>query len=81
MGVKRDSVNRKENLVKLSIALPHSVKPGDKITLRDVKENEINPDIKDPMAGFGHPDGSNYGDAVFDPMAPDAEETVFDPMK
>lgn len=81
MGVKRDSVNRKENLVKLSIALPSSVMPGDKITLEDVKENEINPDIKDPMAGFGHPDGSNYGDAVFDPTAPGAEETVFDPMK
>lgn len=81
MGVKRDNVNRKENLVKLPIVLPSSVKPGDKITLRDVKENEINPDIKDPMAGFGHPDGSNYGDAVFDPMAPGAEETVFDPMK
>lgn len=81
MGVKRDSVNRKDNLVKLPIALPHSVKPGDKITLRDVTENEINPDIKDPMAGFGHPDGSNYGDAVFDPMAPGAEDTVFDPMK
>jgi hypothetical protein len=81
MGVKRDSVNRKDNLVKLSIALPASVKPGDKIELRDVKENEINPDIKDPMAGFGHPDGSNYGDAVFDPMAPGADETVFDPMK
>ena len=81
MGVKRDSVNRKENLVKLPIVLPPSVKPGDKIMLRDVQENEINPDIKDPMAGFGHPDGSNYGDAVFDPMAPGAEETVFDPMK
>lgn len=81
MGVKRDSVNRKDNLVKLSIALPSSVKPGDKITLQNVEEREINPDIKDPMAGFGHPDGSNYGDAVFDPMAPGAEDTVFDPMK
>lgn len=81
MGVKRDNVNRKENLVRLPIVLPPSVKPGDKITLYDVEENEINPDIKDPMAGFGHPDGTNYGDAVFDPMAPGAEETVFDPMK
>ena len=81
MGVKRDSVNRKDNLVKLSIALPSSVKPGDKITLQNVEERDINPDIKDPMAGFGHPDGSNYGDAVFDPMAPGAEDTVFDPMK
>lgn len=81
MGVKRDSVNRKDNLVKLSIALPPSVKPGDKIKLQNVEEREINPDIKDPLAGFGHPDGSNYGDAVFDPMAPGAEETVFDPMK
>lgn len=85
MGVKRDSVNRhgepKDNYVRLKISLPSSVKPGDKITLYDVEENEINPDIKDPMAGFGHPDGSNYGDAVFDPMAPGADETVFDPMK
>lgn len=81
MGVKRDSVNRKDNLVKLSIVLPPSVKPGDKIKLQNVEERDINPDIKDPMAGFGHPDGSNYGDAVFDPMAPGAEDTVFDPMK
>ena len=88
MGVKRDSVNRKENLVKLRISLPSSVKPGDKITLCDVQENEINPDIKDPMpntedpmGGFGHPDGTKDGDAIFDPMAPGAEETVFDPMK
>lgn len=82
MGVKRDRVNRKENLVKLRIVLPPSVMCGDKITLYNVEENEINPDIKDPMEkDFGHPDGTNDGDAVFDPMAPGAEETVFDPMK
>lgn len=86
MGFKRDSVNRKENLVNLQISLPPSVKPGDKITLYNVTENEINPDIKDPMEGFKNPDGSpnpegSDGDAIFDPMAPGAEETVFDPMK
>lgn len=90
MGVKRDCVNRsgelKDNHILLEIALPPSVKAGDKITLYDVKENEINPDIKDPMEGFTNPDGSpnpegSYGDAVFDPMAPGAEDTVFDPMK
>lgn len=86
MGVKRDNVNRKENLVSLRIALPPSVKIGDKITLYDVTEYEINPDIKDPMAGFKNPDESpnpegSYGDAIFDPMAPGAEDTVFDPMK
>lgn len=79
MVVKRDSVNRKENLVKIPIVLPSNVKAGDTIKLVDVVENDITPDIKDPMAGFGHPDGSNYGDAVFDPMADGAEETVFDP--
>lgn len=79
MAVKRDSVNRKENLVKLPIVLPPNVKEGDTITLIDVVENDIIPEIKDPMAGFGNPDGSNYGDAVFDPMADGAEETVFDP--
>ena len=86
MRVKRDGVNRKENLVKLKISLPFSVKPGDKITLYDVEEYEINPDIKDPMEGFKNPDGSpnpegSDGDAIFDPMAPGAEDTVFDPMK
>lgn len=90
MGVKRDSVNRhgesKDNYVILKISLPSSVKLGDKITLYDVVENEINPDIKDPMEGFKNPDGSpnpdgSVGDAVFDPMAPGAEDTVFDPMK
>ena len=86
MVFKRDSVNRKENLVNLQISLPPSVNPGDKITLYNVKENEINPDIKDPMEGFKNPDGSpnpegSDGDAIFDPMAPGAEETVFDPMK
>lgn len=79
MAVKRDSVNRKDNLVRLPITLPPNVKEGDTIKLVDVVENDITPDIKDPMAGFGHPDGSNYGDAVFDPMADGAEETVFDP--
>lgn len=74
-----DSVNRKENLVKLQIVLPPNVKAGDKVKLVDVVENDITPDIKDPMAGFGYPDGANYGDAVFDPMADGAEETVFDP--
>ena len=93
MGVKRDSVNRKadcvnrqENLVYLPIVLPSSVKRGDKITLYDVKEDEINPDIKDPMEGFKNPDGSpnpdgSVGDVIFDPTAPGAEDTVFDPMK
>lgn len=81
MGVERDSVNRKDNYVNLRISLPSSVKRGDKITLYDVEENEINPDIKDPMEDFGHPDGTNDGDAIFDPMAPGAEDTVFDPMK
>lgn len=87
MGVKRarDSVNRhgepKDNYVRLKISLPPSVKRGDKITLYDVTENEINPDIKDPMADFGHPDGYKDGDAIFDPMAPGAKETVFDPME
>lgn len=85
MGVKRDSVNRhgepKDNYVRLKISLPPSVKPGDKITLYDVEENGINPDIKDPMAGFGHPDGTHDGDAIFDPMAPGAEDTVFVPTK
>lgn len=86
MDVKRDNVNRKENLVRLPIVLPPSVKPGDKITLYDVEENEINPDIKDPMEGFKNPDGSpnpegSVGDAIFDPMAPGAEDTVFNPMK
>ena len=85
MVVKRDSVNRhgpiEDNFVRLKISLPSSVKRGDKITLYNVQENEINPDIKDPMAGFGHPDGTNDGDAIFDPMAPGSEETVFNPMK
>lgn len=85
MDVKRDSVNRhgepKNNYVRLKISLPSSVKRGDKITLYDVEEYEINPDIKDPMAGFGYPNGTNDGDAIFDPMAPGAEDTVFDPMK
>ena len=86
MVVKRDCVNRKENLVNLQIVLPSSVKTGDKITLYDVEEYEINPDIKDPMEGFKNPDDSpnpegSYGDAIFDPMAPGAEDTVFDPMK
>lgn len=77
--VKRDMVNRKTNAVSLPIALPPNVKKGDTITLTDVVEADIVPDIKDPMAGFGQPDGSNYGDAVFDPMADGAGETVFDP--
>ena len=90
MVVKRDCVNRsgelEDNHISLEIALPPSVKPGDKITLYDVKENEINPDIKDPMEGFKNLDESpnpegGYGDAIFDPMAPGAEDTVFDPMK
>lgn len=81
MGVKRDSVNRKERLICMPIILPNYVKAGDTIELANIKENEINPDIKDPMAGFGQPDGSNYGDAVFDPMDPAAKNNVFDPMK
>lgn len=90
MGVKRDSVNRhgepKDNYVRLKISLPSSVKDGDKITLYDVEEYEINPDIKDPMEGFKNPDDSpnpegSDGDAIFDPTAPGAEDTVFDPMK
>ena len=91
MVFKKDCVNRsgelKDNHILLKIALPPSVKTGDKITLYDVVEYEINPDIKDPMEGFKNPDGSygdpdgSYGDAVFDPMAPGAEDTVFDPMK
>ena len=84
MVVKKDCVNRhgepKDNYVSLDISLPPSVKPGDKITLYDVVEYEINPDIKDPMEGFKNPEGS-VGDAIFDPMAPGAEDTVFDPMK
>lgn len=79
MGVKRDNVNRKKNLVKLPIGLPPNVKVGYKVRLFDVVEKAITPDIKDPMAGFGYPDGTNYGDAVFDPMTVGAEETVFDP--
>ena len=90
MVVKRDCVNRsgelKDNHILLKIALPHSVKRGDKITLYDVEEYEINPDIKDPMEGFKNSDESpnpegSYGDAIFDPMAPGAEDTVFDPIK
>lgn len=61
--------------------MPAYVREGDEIELTNLVERNINPDIKDPMAGFGQPDGTNYGDAVFDPMADGAEETVFDPMK
>lgn len=81
MAVKRDSVNRITRLIRVPLRLPSSIKEGAEITLINVKERDIVPDIKDPMAGFTQPDGDNYGDAVFDPMAPGAEETVFDPMK
>lgn len=79
MDVKRDNVNRKRGLVKLPIDLPQNVKAGYKVRLYDVVEKNITPGIKDPMVDFGYPDGTNYGDAVFDPMAISAEETVFDP--
>lgn len=78
MDIKKDKVNRRENLVKATLELPPSVKSGDRIVLVNVMEDNIDADIKDPMKGFSHPDG-DYGDAIFDPMAAGADDTVFDP--
>ena len=79
MDIKKDKVNRRENLVKVTLDLPPGVKSGDRIVLINVVEDNIDADIKDPMEGFvHHPDG-DYGDAIFDPMAAGADDTVFDP--
>lgn len=80
MAIKRDSVNRKTYLVRLPIKLGGHIQENDTITLTRVVENEILPTVKDPMAEFGQPDGSNYGDGVFDAMESGAESTIFDPM-
>lgn len=83
MTVKRDSVNRKERVVCLPIALDPNIKAGDTIVVYHVQENEIVPEVRDPMAdgGFGYPDGSNPGDAVFDAKAAGSTDTVFDAMQ
>lgn len=79
MDVKKDKVNRRENLIKVPLALPPNVRSGDRITLINVVEEDIVPDIKDPMKGFAHHPDGDYGDAIFDPMAAGADDTVFDP--
>ena len=78
MAIRRDSVNRKFNLVKVPVHAGPNVHVGDVVDLVDVDEQEITPDIRDPMAGFGQPDGSNYGDAIFD--AKGGDPIIFDPM-
>lgn len=95
MAVKRDSVNRAYVnasgdcgfiVVPLSrVSGLHRKRPGDHITLTEVEELDIFPGVeKDAMAygGQGNPTKTitATGDAVFDPMAEGAEDTVFDPM-
>lgn len=76
LDLKRDSVNRKFNLVKVPVHAGPNVHVGDVVDLVGVDEQEITPDIKDPMEGFGQPDGSNYGDAIFDSMTNVAEPST-----
>ena len=78
MAIKRDSVNRKTRLIELPIKLAAHIRAGSAIELVNVVETEITPGIKDPMLIRGQPAGSDYGDALFDSMAPGASDTIFD---
>lgn len=89
MGVKRDSFNRTgekggERYVRLPISQVEgaiSLNPGDKITLKDVKEADIFPECEQPVIFDPNMAGSDilvkdpaiygkqqdYGDVIFDP--------------
>ena len=78
MDVKHDQVNRKTKLITLPITPGSNIRVGDSITLANLQEEEIHPDIKDADA-CDDPIRQGYGDAVFDAMADDSNSLIFDP--
>lgn len=83
----RDSVRRDRahgvayvRLPKAGVRNADSLRVGETITLAEVNEEPLSPDIKDPMQIHDQPEAEGYGEAVFDAMASGNEILVCDPM-
>jgi len=72
--LKRDRVNRVTGMVYLPIDGSRLVR-GRRYTLKDVTEEPIDCEIRDPMAMKNPVDGNAVGDAVMDASLVDDPET------